>query len=58
MSTHATAIPTRLITTTNHLYNGKIYNWICLQLSRSALHKLAILIKFEEPKPVGQTEVG
>ena len=58
MFTHATAVPTRLITTANHFYTGTKGDWICLQLSRSALHKLGIVTKFEEPKPVGETDVG
>ena len=40
-----------------HFYTGKKGDCICLQLSRSAVHKLDIVTKFEEPKPLGQTEV-
>ena len=58
MFTHAKSVPTRLITTANHFYTGTKGDWICLQLSWSALHKLVIATKSEEPKPVGKTEVG
>ena len=46
MFTNATAVHTRIITTTNHFYNGTKGYYICLQLSRSALHKLGIVTKF------------
>ena len=52
--THATAVPARLITTSNHFYTGTKGYCICLQHRRSSLHKLVIVTKFEEPKPVGQ----
>ena len=55
--THTRAVPTRLITTANHFYTGTKVDWICLQLSGSALHKQCIVTKFKEPKPVGQTDV-
>ena len=58
MFTHATAVPTCLITIAKHFYTGTKGYWISLQLSLSALHRLGIVIKFEEPKHVGQTEVG
>ena len=54
----ATDVLTRIITKSNHYYTGTKGDWICLHLSRSTLHKLDIVTKFEEPKPVGQTEVG
>lgn len=55
MFTHATAVPSRLITTANHFYTSSQGDWICLQLSRSALLKLGIDTVFEEAKPVGDT---
>ena len=58
MFTHATAVPTHLITTSNNLYTGTKGDWIFIQLSRSALHKLVIVTNSEELKHVGQTEVG
>jgi uncharacterized protein (DUF952 family) len=56
--THATAVASQLITTANHFYTQSIGDWICLQLSRSALLKLGIDTVFEEAKPVGQTAVA
>ena len=55
MFTHATAVPTRLITTANHFYTGTKGDWICLHLSCSVLHNIDIVTNFEEMKPVGQT---
>ena len=46
MFTHATAVLTHLITAANHFYNFKKGYWMCLHLSRSALHKLGIVTKF------------
>ena len=56
--THDIDVPTRLIAIANHLYTGTKWGYIWLQLRRSALHKLGIVTKSEEPKPVVQTEVG
>jgi len=53
--THATAVPARLITTANHFYTGTQGDWICLQLSRSALVKLGIITIDEGALPVGET---
>lgn len=58
MFTHATAVPQRLITTANHFYTSTKGDWICLQLSRSALLKIGIDTVFEQAKPVGETGVG
>ena len=52
MFTHTTAVLTRLITTSNHFYTGTKWEWISPQLRPSALHKLGIVTKLEEPKPV------
>lgn len=56
--THATAVPKRLIVTANHFYTGTEGDWICLQLSRSALEKIGIRTKDEEALPVGDTNVS
>mmetsp|Transcript_17144 Transcript_17144/g.24442 ORF Transcript_17144/g.24442 Transcript_17144/m.24442 type:complete len:274 (+) Transcript_17144:420-1241(+) len=53
--THATAVPSRLIETANHFYQSSEGDWICLRLTRSALLKFGIVVKDEEPKPVGDT---
>uniref|UniRef100_A0A7S1YZL4 Uncharacterized protein n=1 Tax=Trieres chinensis TaxID=1514140 RepID=A0A7S1YZL4_TRICV len=58
MFTHATAVPSRLITTANHFYTSTKGDWICLRLSRSALMRLGIKTVDEEAKPVGETAVG
>lgn len=55
MFTHATAVPERLITTANHFYTGTEGDWICLEVSRSALLKLGIRTRFEEAMPVGSS---
>ena len=57
MFTHTTAVPTLIITTSDHFYTDTKDVWICLQLIHSALHKLGIITKSEEQKLVGQTEV-
>ena len=46
MFTHAVVVPTRLITTANNFFTFTKGDWICLQLSRYALHKLGIVTKF------------
>ena len=58
MFTHATAVPQRLVTTANHFYTSTAGDWICLQLSRSALYNIGIDTIFEEAKPVGEASVG
>ena len=52
--THATAVPARLITTANHFYTKTEGDWICLEMSRSALKKLGIITKDEGALPVGE----
>lgn len=54
--THATAVAERLIETANHFYTSSQGDWICLELSKSALHKVGIVTRFEDPKPVGETD--
>lgn len=56
--THATAVPKRLIDTANHFYTKTKGDWICLQLSRSALEKIGIKTKDEEALPVGEKHVS
>jgi hypothetical protein len=58
MFTHATAVPERLIQTANHFYTDVEGDWICLELSRSALLKIGIDTVFEEAKPVGDTGIS
>ena len=56
--THATAVPSRLITTANHFYQGVTGEWVCLRFTRTALKKCGIMVKDEEAKPVGDQAVG
>jgi uncharacterized protein (DUF952 family)/mannose-6-phosphate isomerase-like protein (cupin superfamily) len=56
--THATAVPSRLIETANHFYTEVPGDWICLQLTRSALKKYGVVVKDEEAKPVGTLAVS
>ena len=37
--THATAVPSRLVTTANHFYQDSVGDWVCLQFKRSTLLK-------------------
>lgn len=56
--THATAVPIRLVETANHFYTSVKGDWICVELSYSALKDLGIVTIFEEAMPVGQTGVS
>lgn len=51
--THATGVPSRLITTANHFYQSIGGPWVCLRFSRTALKKLGIIVKYEQPMAVG-----
>lgn len=56
--THATAVPSRLITTANHFYQDVQGEWVCLRFRRSALQKLGITTRDEEAMPVGEKGVS
>lgn len=56
--THATAVPARLIETANHFYTAVVGDWICVEMSKQALENVGIVTVFENPKPVGETDVG
>ena len=58
MLPHSTTIPLGIIRTAKIFYTFTKGYCICVQPSRYALHKLGIVTKFEEPKPVGQIQVG
>jgi len=58
MYTHATAVPSRLISTANHFYQNTEGDWICLEFTRSALKKCGIIVKDEQPLPVGDKAVN
>ena len=53
--THASSVPQRLVETANHFYQSSKADWICLQLSRTALASVGIITKDESAKPVGDT---
>lgn len=56
--THATAVPTRLITTANHFYQEIEGDWVILELTRSALKKCGLFVRDEKALPVGDKAVG
>ncbi|GAX23315.1 hypothetical protein FisN_27Lu129 [Fistulifera solaris] len=56
--THATALPDRLLPTANHFYAATEGEWVCLELSTTALLDAGIVTKMEEPKPVGAKSVS
>lgn len=57
--THATSVPEKLIETANHFYTSSSDDWICLKLcnAKTLKNKCGIVTVFEEPKPVGSTDV-
>lgn len=56
--THATAVPSRLIETANHFYQGSEGDWVCLRFTRSSLRRCGIIVKDEGALPVGAQAVG
>lgn len=56
--THATSVPSRLIETANHFYQESTGDWLCLQISRSSLYHRGIIVRDEQPLPVGTQAVG
>lgn len=56
--THATAVPSRLVETANHFYQASVGDWICLRISRTALYHRGIIVRDEQPLPVGEQAVG
>ena len=56
---HATAVPLKLVDIGNHYYKEDKEEWVCLELSKSALKsKCGILTKFEAAMPVGETDTN
>ena len=55
--THATAVPSRLITTANHFYQ-EARRRVCLRLPCSALKRAGIHVRDEQALPVGDQAVG
>jgi len=56
--THATAVPSRLLSTANHFYRDVPGEWLCLRFRRSALRSLGIVTRDEKAMPVGSKAVG
>jgi len=56
--THATGVPSRLLTTANHFYQDVPGAWVCLQFTRTALRDAGIFVKDEEALPVGDKPVS
>lgn len=56
--THATGVPSRLLTTANHFYQDVEGDWVCLTFTRSALRAAGIFVRDEEAMPVGDKPVG
>lgn len=56
--THATAVPSRLITTANHFYQDVQGDWICVTFTRTALRKCGIHVRDERAMPVGEKAVS
>eukprot|EP00931_Biecheleriopsis_adriatica_P050757 TRINITY_DN29413_c0_g1_i1.p1 TRINITY_DN29413_c0_g1~~TRINITY_DN29413_c0_g1_i1.p1 ORF type:complete len:278 (-),score=48.89 TRINITY_DN29413_c0_g1_i1:83-916(-) len=52
--THATGVPSRLITTANHFYQDVPGDWVCLRFRRSSLRQLGIVTRDEKAMPVGE----
>jgi len=56
--THATGVPSRLVTTANHFYQDIPGDWICLEFTRTSLRRCGIHVRDEEAMPVGEKPVG
>lgn len=56
--THATAVPSRLITTANHFYQDVRGEWVCVTFTRTALRKCGIHVRDERAMPVGDKAVS
>jgi len=56
--THATGVPSRLITTANHFYQDVAGEWVCVAFTRTALRDAGIFVRDEQALPVGATEVS
>lgn len=56
--THATGVPSRLLSTANHFYQDVQGDWVCLSFTRTALWKKGIHVRDEAAMPVGDKQVG
>ena len=53
--THATGVPSRLLTTANHFYTSVEGEWVCLRFTRAALRRHGVVVRDEAAAPVGDT---
>jgi uncharacterized protein (DUF952 family) len=53
--THATGVPSRLLSTANHYYKASAGDWICVAFGRAALRERGIFVRDEHATPVGGT---
>ena len=56
--THATGVPSRLLSTANHFYEDVPGAWVCLRFTRTALWNAGIHVRDEEAMPVGDKPVS
>jgi hypothetical protein len=56
--THATGVPSRLVTTANHFYQDVPGEWVCVAFCRSTLRMCGIHVRDEQALPVGDKPVG
>ncbi|KAG8466417.1 hypothetical protein KFE25_002173 [Diacronema lutheri] len=56
--THATGVPSRLITTANHFYQDVEGVWVCVAFTRTALRDAGIHVRDEQALPVGDKQVS
>eukprot|EP00578_Thalassiosira_sp_NH16_P002403 CAMPEP_0181132876 /NCGR_PEP_ID=MMETSP1071-20121207/31235_1 /TAXON_ID=35127 /ORGANISM="Thalassiosira sp., Strain NH16" /LENGTH=308 /DNA_ID=CAMNT_0023219251 /DNA_START=151 /DNA_END=1077 /DNA_ORIENTATION=- len=55
--THATAVPSDLVSTANHFYTKTAGDWICLEIDRDVLeNEMGIVTVFECARPVGDID--
>lgn len=56
--THATGVPSRLVTTANHFYQDVAGEWVCVAFTRTALRDAGICVRDEQALPVGDKAVS
>ena len=56
--THATGVPSRLVSTANHFYTDSLGAWVCLRFTRASLYDRGIHVRDESAMPVGDKAVG
>lgn len=56
--THATGVPSRLVTTANHFYQDVAGEWVCVAFTRTALRDAGVFVRDEQALPVGDKAVS